>query len=186
MDVPSGGVHGFLGPNGSDKTTPIRMLFGLIHADAGRMHIFGAPVSQRLPDVVSRVGGDRRVPQVHPGLLRSQEPAPARPADRHPATPCAPSPTRDGRSWSAVISWPRSSRSPTPSRSSAAAGWKVTPGKDPATSLLVLGADDPADITPAPGGAGSLRPPSAAGPPRPGGCLPGADGDDTLGPRSES
>ena len=33
--VGEGGVHGFLGPNGSGKTTTIRMLLGLVHADAG-------------------------------------------------------------------------------------------------------------------------------------------------------
>ncbi|HEY3003122.1 MAG TPA: ATP-binding cassette domain-containing protein, partial [Kribbellaceae bacterium] len=56
LDVPAGGVHGFLGPNGSGKTTSIRMLLGLIRADAGSMEIFGQPVPERLPDVVSRVG----------------------------------------------------------------------------------------------------------------------------------
>lgn len=35
MTVPAGGVHGFLGPNGSGKTTTIRVLLGLVHADAG-------------------------------------------------------------------------------------------------------------------------------------------------------
>jgi ABC-2 type transport system ATP-binding protein len=34
-------VHGFLGPNGSGKTTTIRVLLGLLHADAGRVVLLG-------------------------------------------------------------------------------------------------------------------------------------------------
>ncbi len=56
MTVPDGGVHGFLGPNGSGKTTTIRMLLGLIPADAGTMRLFGEPVPARLPQVIDKVG----------------------------------------------------------------------------------------------------------------------------------
>ncbi len=68
MDVPAGGVHGFLGPNGSGKTTTIRMLLGLVRADAGTMHIFGTPVPERLPDVVARVGAIVESPKFAPGF----------------------------------------------------------------------------------------------------------------------
>ena len=37
--VERGEVHGFLGPNGSGKTTTIRVLLGLIRADAGEVHL---------------------------------------------------------------------------------------------------------------------------------------------------
>lgn len=66
LDVPAGGVHGFLGPNGSGKTTSIRMLLGLIRADAGTMSIFGQPVPQQLPQVVSRVGAIVESPKFFP------------------------------------------------------------------------------------------------------------------------
>jgi ABC-2 type transport system ATP-binding protein len=36
LDVPRGSVYGFLGPNGSGKTTTIRMLLGLATPTAGR------------------------------------------------------------------------------------------------------------------------------------------------------
>src|SRR5690606_24305013 len=49
LAVPAGGVHGFLGPNGSGKTTTIRMLLGLARASAGQMALFGQPVPDRLP-----------------------------------------------------------------------------------------------------------------------------------------
>ena len=66
LDVPAGGVHGFLGPNGSGKTTTIRMLLGLVRADAGTAHLFGTPVPQRLPQVVDRVGAIVEQPKFFP------------------------------------------------------------------------------------------------------------------------
>src|ERR1022692_227869 len=41
LTVASGEVHGFLGPNGSGKTTTIRILLGLIRADAGTARLLG-------------------------------------------------------------------------------------------------------------------------------------------------
>jgi ABC-2 type transport system ATP-binding protein len=68
LDVPLGGVHGFLGPNGSGKTTTIRMLLGLIRADAGTMSIFGHEVPQQLPEVVGRVGAIVESPKFFPAF----------------------------------------------------------------------------------------------------------------------
>ncbi|WP_298885436.1 ATP-binding cassette domain-containing protein [uncultured Serinicoccus sp.] len=68
MDVPTGGVHGFLGPNGSGKTTTIRMLLGLVRPDAGEMRIFGTPVPRELPAVVDRVGAIVESPKFFPGF----------------------------------------------------------------------------------------------------------------------
>ena len=66
LNVPSGGVHGFLGPNGSGKTTTIRMALGLIRADAGRIEIFGTQIPQRLPEVIDRVGAIVEQPKFFP------------------------------------------------------------------------------------------------------------------------
>ncbi|WP_063053780.1 ABC transporter ATP-binding protein [Nocardia arthritidis] len=41
LTVDSGEVHGFLGPNGSGKTTTIRILLGLLRADAGTVRMLG-------------------------------------------------------------------------------------------------------------------------------------------------
>lgn len=41
LDVATGEVHGFLGPNGAGKTTTIRILLGLVRADAGRAALLG-------------------------------------------------------------------------------------------------------------------------------------------------
>ncbi len=66
LDVPYGGVHGFLGPNGSGKTTTIRMLLGLIRPDSGTMTLFGQTVPQHLPAVIGRVGAIVEQPKFFP------------------------------------------------------------------------------------------------------------------------
>ncbi len=44
LEVRRGVVYGFLGPNGAGKTTTMRILTGLISADAGRVELFGQPL----------------------------------------------------------------------------------------------------------------------------------------------
>jgi ABC-type multidrug transport system ATPase subunit len=68
LQVPKGGVHGFLGPNGSGKTTTIRMLLGLITADSGAMTIFDRPVPSRLPEVIGSVGAIVEQPKFFPAF----------------------------------------------------------------------------------------------------------------------
>ena len=68
LDVPVGGVHGFLGPNGSGKTTSIRMLRGLVRADAGSMSIFGQEVPKHLPELIGRVGAIVESPKFFPSF----------------------------------------------------------------------------------------------------------------------
>jgi ABC-2 type transport system ATP-binding protein len=68
LEVPIGGVHGFLGPNGSGKTTSIRMLLGLVRADAGTMTVFDQVVPDRLPDVVGRIGAIVESPKFFPAF----------------------------------------------------------------------------------------------------------------------
>ena len=68
LRVPRGGVHGFLGPNGSGKTTTIRMLLGLASASAGSMQLLGEPVPRRLPAVMDRVGAVVESPKFSPRL----------------------------------------------------------------------------------------------------------------------
>lgn len=63
MEVQAGQVHGFLGPNGSGKTTTLRTLLGLIRPDGGRMAILGRDVPQALPEVVGKVGAIVESPQ---------------------------------------------------------------------------------------------------------------------------
>ena len=72
LAVPRGGVHGFLGPNGSGKTTTIRMLLGLARPTAGTMRLLGAEVPDRLPDVIGRVGAVVESPKFSPTFSARQ------------------------------------------------------------------------------------------------------------------
>ena len=47
LEVPSGQVHGFLGPNGAGKTTTLRILLGLLRADAGSVRLLGGDPGPR-------------------------------------------------------------------------------------------------------------------------------------------
>ncbi len=66
--IPRGGVHGFLGPNGSGKTTTIRILLGLVAADSGTVRVLGAQVPGELSDVVGSVGALVESPQLFPAF----------------------------------------------------------------------------------------------------------------------
>ncbi len=66
--VESGGVHGFLGPNGSGKTTSIRVLLGLVRPDAGEVRLLDAPVPAGLTGVIGDVGALVETPLFFPGF----------------------------------------------------------------------------------------------------------------------
>ena len=53
LAVPRGGVHALLGPNGSGKTTALRMLLGLLRPDSGTMEVLGHTVPDELPQVIA-------------------------------------------------------------------------------------------------------------------------------------
>jgi ABC-type multidrug transport system ATPase subunit len=56
LDVRAGDVFGFLGPNGSGKTTVVRMLLGLVYATEGEIEVLGEPVPRRLASVLPDIG----------------------------------------------------------------------------------------------------------------------------------
>src|SRR5436305_2174276 len=68
LEVMRGDVFGFLGPNGSGKTTTIRMLLGLIRPTAGRAVIFGMDNADQLPAILQRVGAIVETPVFYPYL----------------------------------------------------------------------------------------------------------------------
>lgn len=68
LHVPYGGVHGLLGPNGSGKTTSLRIMLGLVRANGGKAQILGADVPRGLPDVIGRVGAIVESPKFSPRM----------------------------------------------------------------------------------------------------------------------
>jgi ABC-2 type transport system ATP-binding protein len=68
LAVPRGAVYGFLGPNGSGKTTTIRVLLGLSSATAGHLEVLGRPMPRDLRWVLPRVGALVEGPAFYPFL----------------------------------------------------------------------------------------------------------------------
>ncbi len=56
LDVREGDVYGFLGANGSGKTTTVRMLLGLVLATSGDIEVLGRPMPRSARDVLPQVG----------------------------------------------------------------------------------------------------------------------------------
>ncbi len=68
LEVPAGAVYGFLGPNGSGKTTTIRMILGLARPTAGEIELLGCRVPEHVVDALPRVGALVEGPAFHPYL----------------------------------------------------------------------------------------------------------------------
>lgn len=68
LAVPRGSVFGFLGPNGSGKTTTIRILLGLASATSGDVRVLGESIPRALQQVLPRVGALVEGPGFYPFL----------------------------------------------------------------------------------------------------------------------
>jgi ABC-2 type transport system ATP-binding protein len=91
LSVPAGSVYGFLGPNGSGKTTTIRMLLGLIQPTSGTCQVLGFRVPDDLTRALSSVGALVEGPAFYPQLSGRANLARLDAADRtaDPATAAA-------------------------------------------------------------------------------------------------
>jgi ABC-2 type transport system ATP-binding protein len=68
LAVPQGSVYGFLGPNGSGKTTTIRMLLGLAYPTSGSAELLGVPMPDHATEVLDKVGSLVEGPAFYPYL----------------------------------------------------------------------------------------------------------------------
>jgi ABC-2 type transport system ATP-binding protein len=56
MTVPTGSVYGFLGPNGSGKTTTLRLMLGMLPADEGSINLLGHDVPAGVHKALAKIG----------------------------------------------------------------------------------------------------------------------------------
>jgi ABC-2 type transport system ATP-binding protein len=68
LEVRAGEVYGFLGANGSGKTTTVRMLLGLVLPTAGEAEVLGMPMPAARQEVLPRVGSLVESPGAYPHL----------------------------------------------------------------------------------------------------------------------
>jgi ABC-type multidrug transport system ATPase subunit len=68
LDVRAGDRYGFLGPNGSGKTTTVRMLLGLIFATSGSAEVMDRPVPHGLKETLPQIGALIEGPAAYPHL----------------------------------------------------------------------------------------------------------------------
>lgn len=68
LKVPTGSLYGFLGPNGSGKTTTIRLMLGLLRPLSGSITVLGASVPREISRILARTGYVPEQPHLYTSL----------------------------------------------------------------------------------------------------------------------
>ena len=68
LEVEEGDVYGFLGPNGSGKTTTVRMLLGLVLATSGTIEVLGRQMPRGWREVLPQIGALVEGPAAYAGM----------------------------------------------------------------------------------------------------------------------
>src|SRR5215471_9109954 len=61
LTVPEGAVYGFIGPNGSGKTTTMRMIVNIFYPDRGTIHVFGREMAGTRSELIGYLPEERGV-----------------------------------------------------------------------------------------------------------------------------
>ncbi len=72
FEVEAGQVFGFLGQNGSGKSTTIRMLLSLIHPSSGSIELFGKSIQKNRASILEQVGAIIERPDLYPYLSATE------------------------------------------------------------------------------------------------------------------
>src|SRR5215216_92845 len=72
LHVERGSIYGFLGPNGSGKTTTLSLLLGLLNNQEGDIEIFGQHLHANRIDILQKIGSLIEVPSLY-GHLTAKE-----------------------------------------------------------------------------------------------------------------
>ena len=72
FEVEAGQVFGFLGQNGSGKSTAIRMLLSLIHPSSGSIELFGKSIQKNRASILEQVGAIIERPDLYPYLTATE------------------------------------------------------------------------------------------------------------------
>jgi ABC-2 type transport system ATP-binding protein len=68
LNVREGSIYGFLGPNGSGKTTTIRLLLGMLRSRGGTIEVLGRGVPGAMPAILAQTGYVPERPHLYPYL----------------------------------------------------------------------------------------------------------------------
>ncbi|HMF73596.1 MAG TPA: ATP-binding cassette domain-containing protein [Flavitalea sp.] len=72
LKVEKGSIYGFLGPNGSGKTTTLSLLLGLLNNQQGSIEIFGQHLHSNRTDILKKIGSLIEVPSLYAHLTAKE------------------------------------------------------------------------------------------------------------------
>lgn len=72
LSVEKGSIYGFLGPNGSGKTTTLSLILGLLYGHEGSIRIFGEELSKNRTGILRRIGSLIETPSLYAHLTAAE------------------------------------------------------------------------------------------------------------------